>query len=57
MIGATAMLFLAPAHRPCGCDAPLKVTARQPDDGGIEDGCCGQLISNSLPSGSFIPTA
>jgi hypothetical protein len=20
-------------------------------------GCCGQLISNSLPSGSFIPTA
>ena len=57
MIGATAMLFLAKRIGPCVCDAPFKVTARQPGDGGIEDGCCGQLISNSLPSGSFIPTA
>jgi hypothetical protein len=30
-------------------------TSVQP--GGSSLGCCGQLISNSLPSGSFIPTA
>jgi hypothetical protein len=27
------------------------------DNGSSSLGCCGQLISNSLPSGSFIPTA